>query len=164
MKRDHSFLNDHRRVSESWCGRLPGNTSSHEVKLTADAEGCAARGETHFSSSHERQSELVPEVELLEGKLRGSLQALVRKEEGRQTGESGRCPCWTGVSVSAHEAGPARSASQSAGRTLPQRAPPRAPATMLCAGGRDGLQLLTQPLLVQFPHILFTVNLTHFSI
>ena len=89
MKRDHSFLNDHRRVSESWCGRLPGTPHPMQVKLTTDTEGCAAWGETHFSSSHERQSELVPEVELLEGKLHGSLQALVRKEEDRRVRVAG---------------------------------------------------------------------------
>ena len=144
MKRDHSFLNDHRRVSESWCGRLPGTPHPMQVNLTTDAEGCAARGETHFSSSHERQSELVPEVELLEGKLHGSLQALVRKEEGRQTGESGRCPGWTGVSVSVHPR-PVPPDRPPGALSAPSRSEPLlAPATTPCTGGRDGLQLLTQ--------------------
>ena len=43
-----------------------------KVKLTMDAEDHMLQGETHFSSSHERQSKLVPEMELLEGKLHGS--------------------------------------------------------------------------------------------
>lgn len=52
--------------------------------VNTDREDGASQGVTHFSRSHERQGKLVPELELLEGKLHGSFQALVgEKNKGR---------------------------------------------------------------------------------
>ena len=70
--------------------------------LSTDVQNSTPPRGTHFSSSHERQSELVPEVELFKGELHGSFQALVRKEEQMQTSENCQRPLATCGFVAMH--------------------------------------------------------------